>query len=139
MVARIIPVEPFDLVIFGGTGDLARRKILPGLYRRLADGQMPADARVIGAARSASSDEDYRALVRTALEEFLPVSVIDPEMISRFLDMAIGSASEVECQARIARDLGYVTGEAYERVAERLTKVRRDLVAFRNHIQKKPA
>ena len=32
MVSRVIPVEPCDLVIFGGTGDLARRKILPGLY-----------------------------------------------------------------------------------------------------------
>ena len=50
MVSRVIPVEPFDLVIFGGTGDLARRKILPGLYRRFCAGQMPADARVIGAA-----------------------------------------------------------------------------------------
>lgn len=31
MVSRVIPVEVFDLVIFGATGDLARRKILPGL------------------------------------------------------------------------------------------------------------
>jgi glucose-6-phosphate 1-dehydrogenase len=41
MVSRVIPVDPFDLVIFGGTGDLAQKKILPGLYRRFADGQMP--------------------------------------------------------------------------------------------------
>ncbi|MCP4822427.1 MAG: hypothetical protein GY883_24850, partial [Shimia sp.] len=34
MVARVIPVSPFDLVIFGATGDLARRKILPGLFLR---------------------------------------------------------------------------------------------------------
>ena len=34
MVSRVIPVETFDLVIFGGTGDLARRNIFPGLYRR---------------------------------------------------------------------------------------------------------
>ena len=34
MVSRVIPVEPFDLIIFGGTGDLARRKILPALFRR---------------------------------------------------------------------------------------------------------
>ncbi|MEQ9199674.1 MAG: hypothetical protein RLN80_06765, partial [Rhodospirillales bacterium] len=33
MVSRTIPVDPFDLVIFGATGDLARRKILPALYR----------------------------------------------------------------------------------------------------------
>ena len=41
MVSRVIPVDVFDLVIFGGTGDLARRKILPGLYRRFVAGQMP--------------------------------------------------------------------------------------------------
>lgn len=55
---------------------------------------------------------------------------------SRFLDMAIGSANEVECQARIARDLGYVTGEAYRRVTHSLSTMRRDLVAFRNHMQR---
>ena len=41
MVSRVIPVEAFDLVIFGGTGDLARRKVLPGLFRRFCAGQMP--------------------------------------------------------------------------------------------------
>ena len=40
MALRVIPVDPFDLVIFGATGDLARRKILPGLYRRFLAGQM---------------------------------------------------------------------------------------------------
>ena len=44
MVSRVIPVGVFDLVIFGGTGDLARRKILPGLYRRFCAGQMPPEA-----------------------------------------------------------------------------------------------
>ncbi|MDY6859083.1 MAG: glucose-6-phosphate dehydrogenase, partial [Pseudomonadota bacterium] len=53
MVSRVIPVDPFDLIIFGGTGDLARRKILPALYRRFWAGQMPPEARIIGAARAA--------------------------------------------------------------------------------------
>ena len=52
MVSRVIPVDDFDLVIFGGTGDLARRKILPGLYLRFVAGQIPDGARIIGAARS---------------------------------------------------------------------------------------
>ena len=38
MVSRVIPVGPFDLVIFGATGDLARRKILPGLFHRFQVG-----------------------------------------------------------------------------------------------------
>ena len=52
MVARVIPVECFDLVIFGATGDLARRKILPGLYRRWKEGQIPEGCTIVGAARS---------------------------------------------------------------------------------------
>ena len=63
MVSRVIPVNAFDLVIFGGTGDLARRKILPGLFRRFCAGQMPPEASVIGAARSDMDTEAYRAFV----------------------------------------------------------------------------
>ncbi|MEL6102429.1 MAG: glucose-6-phosphate dehydrogenase [Pseudomonadota bacterium] len=70
MVSRVIPVEPFDLVIFGGTGDLARRKILPGLFRRYCAGQMPDQARVIGAARSEMDGDGYRAFVAEAIREF---------------------------------------------------------------------
>jgi glucose-6-phosphate 1-dehydrogenase len=86
MVARIIPVDPFDLVVFGGTGDLARRKILPSLYRRLADGQMPAEARIIGAARSDLDDDGYRRIVGEALDEFVPEAERDAQTRDRFLD-----------------------------------------------------
>ncbi|MCH2163097.1 MAG: glucose-6-phosphate dehydrogenase [Marinovum sp.] len=72
MVSRVIPVEAFDLVIFGGTGDLARRKILPGLFRRFCAGQMPPEARIIGAARSDMDDAGYRDFVRAAILEFDP-------------------------------------------------------------------
>ena len=67
MVVRVIPVDDFDLVIFGATGDLARRKILPGLYRRFQAGQMPADSRIRGAARGDLSDQDFRKLVAEAI------------------------------------------------------------------------
>jgi glucose-6-phosphate 1-dehydrogenase len=84
MVSRIIPVEPFDLVVFGATGDLARRKILPALYRRAEAGQMPEGARVIGAARSAMNREAFRAFAVAALEEFLPPARRDPAAIAAF-------------------------------------------------------
>ncbi len=80
MVSRVIPVEPFDLVIFGGTGDLARRKILPALYRRFRDGQMPEGARIIGAARADFDAEGYRAEIRAAFEEFLREDERDDRM-----------------------------------------------------------
>jgi glucose-6-phosphate 1-dehydrogenase len=84
MVSRVIPVDPFDLVIFGGTGDLARRKILPGLYRRYYDGQMPEEARIIGAARSEMDAEGFRDFVRGALDEFV-TKRHDKKMVDAFL------------------------------------------------------
>jgi glucose-6-phosphate 1-dehydrogenase len=70
MVSRVIPVDAFDLVIFGGTGDLARRKILPGLFRRYCAGQMPSNSRIVGAARSKLDGDGYRAFVTEAIHEF---------------------------------------------------------------------
>lgn len=86
MVSRVIPVDTFDLVIFGGTGDLARRKIFPGLYRRFMAGQMTADSRIIGAARAKNTDEQFRALIHEALVEFVPKDRQDPAAIAAFLD-----------------------------------------------------
>ncbi len=85
MVSRVIPVETFDLVIFGATGDLARRKILPGLYRRFLAGQMPHDSRIIGAARSEMTAEGFQALVRAAIDEFVVKDKRDEAMIAQFL------------------------------------------------------
>ncbi|MEM9844518.1 MAG: glucose-6-phosphate dehydrogenase [Pseudomonadota bacterium] len=86
MVSRVIPVEDFDLVIFGGTGDLARRKILPGLFRRFHSGQMPPDARIIGAARGKLGREGYQNEARAALEEFVPESARTDDSVTAFLD-----------------------------------------------------
>lgn len=85
MVSRTIPVDTFDLVIFGGTGDLARRKILPGLFRRYAAGQMPEAAQVIGAARSDMDADAFRAMTRDSIREFLPDASVSPEAIDGFL------------------------------------------------------
>jgi len=86
MVSRVIPVDSFDLVIFGGTGDLARRKILPGLFRRFRAGQMPADAQVIGAARSDMDDAAFREMVREAIVEFGGNGTPDPGDLDAFLE-----------------------------------------------------
>ncbi len=87
MVSRVIPVEPFDLVIFGGTGDLAMRKILPGLYRRYWAGQLPEEARIVGASRHDMPDEEYRATIREAIEEFAIEGGDDAEKIEGFLKL----------------------------------------------------
>ncbi len=84
-MAEMKPVDAFDLVIFGGTGDLAMRKLLPALYRRFADGQIPADSRIVGVARPHGDDESYRASVREALAQF--VKGADTSTIERFLSL----------------------------------------------------
>src|SRR5512135_1921206 len=68
MSAQTKPVDNFDLVIVGGTGDLARRKLLPALFHRYCDGQLPAGARIIGGGRDELTDDTYRAQMRDALE-----------------------------------------------------------------------
>ncbi|MEM9708861.1 MAG: glucose-6-phosphate dehydrogenase [Pseudomonadota bacterium] len=85
MVSRLIPVEDFDLVIFGGTGDLARRKILPGLYRRFRAGQMSPTSRIIGSGRRDLSAADYQARIEGALKEFLDASDWDSDSVAEFL------------------------------------------------------
>src|SRR5262245_1297033 len=61
----------FDLVLFGGTGDLAMRKLLPALYRRSCAGQIVGASRIIGAARSQLSREEYLEQVRASCETHL--------------------------------------------------------------------
>jgi len=85
MVSRVISVEPFDFVAFGGTGDLVRRKLLPGLYHRDRVGQIPPETRIVGVARGRMSDEAYRAIAREAIEDHVEADEREPEMVERFL------------------------------------------------------
>jgi len=70
-MAQLVPVDPFDLIIFGGTGDLAMRKLLPALYHRDRDGQLTADSRIIAASRGALSQEEYLTSVEASLRSNL--------------------------------------------------------------------
>ncbi len=70
-MAQLIPVDTFDLIIFGGTGDLAMRKLLPALYHRDRDGQVTADSRIIAASRGALTRDKYLAMVEKSLRNGL--------------------------------------------------------------------
>lgn len=86
MSSQIIPVPPFDYVVFGGNGDLAERKLLPALYHRDRDGQIPDEARIIGASRTAFSDDDYRGFAREALKKHVKPEDLQDVTVSRFLE-----------------------------------------------------
>ena len=68
--SAFLPVDTFDLVVFGGTGDLARRKLIPSLYHRFCDGQITSESRIIGTSRSQRSPEEYNKLVHDAYNSF---------------------------------------------------------------------
>ncbi|MGI9200528.1 MAG: glucose-6-phosphate dehydrogenase [Woeseiaceae bacterium] len=76
-MAKLVPVELFDLIIFGGTGDLAMRKLLPALYHRDRDGQVIGDSRIIAVGRSELSREAYLADVEQALRKNLAEGEFD--------------------------------------------------------------
>ena len=84
MVSRTIPVQAFDLVVIGGTGDLARRKILPALFKRFCAGQMSDDCRLIGAARRDLDAAQYRDFVRDALREFAGELALNEASVAGF-------------------------------------------------------
>jgi glucose-6-phosphate 1-dehydrogenase len=77
-------IAPFDYVVFGGAGDLATRKLLPSLFRRDRDGQIPSSSRIIGASRSPLSRADYQAFVEKNLRSFLDGEEVDGQTWSRF-------------------------------------------------------
>jgi glucose-6-phosphate 1-dehydrogenase len=85
MTSQIIPVEPFDFIAFGATGDLAERKLLPALYQRQIAGQFSEPTRVIGASRSKLSAKEYREFARKAITDHVPARDIVPEELERFL------------------------------------------------------
>ena len=85
MALSIIPVDTFDLVVFGATGDLALRKLFVALYRRDAGGQIPDDARIIGASLSKNTDKAFRQRVEDSLRKRLSKGELDEDILKKFL------------------------------------------------------
>jgi glucose-6-phosphate 1-dehydrogenase len=73
------------LLLFGATGDLARRMLLPSLYGLDSDGLLPEGLRIIGTARSALDDAAFRERARAALGEHLPEGFFQEGIANRFL------------------------------------------------------
>lgn len=84
---KIIPVEPFNLVLFGGTGDLARREILPGLYRRFHVGQVQPGSKIIAIARKHLTEQEFLNFVREAITENLDSKLIEEANLVKFLSL----------------------------------------------------
>ena len=61
---------PTSIVIFGASGDLTRRKLLPALYNLFRKGRLPQNTRIVGVSRSAYSDDEFRQRMRSGVLEF---------------------------------------------------------------------
>jgi glucose-6-phosphate 1-dehydrogenase len=106
MTSQIIPVDPFDFIIFGGTGDLAERKLLPALYQRQIAGQFSEPTRIIGASRSTLSDDEFRDFARKALTEHVKQEERKDDEIEKF----VARLSYIPIDAK--------TGEGFEKLKE---------------------
>ena len=84
---QIKPVATFDYVVFGATGDLTMRKLLPALYHRFRDKQFSADCRIIGIARSPLDDEEFRRRAAEALEQHVPKEERNKAVVAEFLGL----------------------------------------------------
>ncbi|MEO6847849.1 MAG: glucose-6-phosphate dehydrogenase [Chthoniobacterales bacterium] len=80
--SRMVP-EPCTIVIFGATGDLTHRKLVPALYNLAADGNLPPSVNVVGFARRDKTDEVFRDELKQAAEKFSR-NKINPELWASF-------------------------------------------------------
>ncbi len=98
--SRIIPVQPFDYVVFGATGDLTKRKLIPALYHRFKDGQFDEQSRIIGVSRSKLSDADFQTLARESIAAFVEPGYQDAATIERFVSVCSYVANDVTDEAK---------------------------------------
>ncbi|WP_226662016.1 glucose-6-phosphate dehydrogenase [Alteriqipengyuania lutimaris] len=102
-----------SLLLFGATGDLAKRMLLPSLYALHEDELIAADLRIVGTARSELSDEEFRALAKEALDQYLPDDRKDEAKIASFLkhlQYQPLDASTIEGFDDLAAKLGDISG-----------------------------
>ncbi len=75
-----------DFVVFGGTGDLSMRKLLPALYHCALEDRLPADTRIIGISRADLDDAGFRAEVRRSIATHVPADRQDASAVERLLE-----------------------------------------------------
>jgi glucose-6-phosphate 1-dehydrogenase len=109
-----LPVHPTTLVIFGGTGDLAQRKLLPAIYNLAHEGALPESFNLISVSRSDMSDDEYRAVAREAIETHSRRTP-DPQVLEKLLERVryVSGTFDVDSVfERLKQELGQFDEEA---------------------------
>jgi glucose-6-phosphate 1-dehydrogenase len=120
-LTRTLAPQPCTLIIFGGGGDLSKRKLLPGLYNLAVDGVLPGRFATIGFGKYAMSDDEYRTFAREGVTKFSRREIADQawSSVSRFLFYQQGSFDDAS---------------AYEALKQRIQAVDSQFGIPGNHI-----
>ncbi len=115
------PVHPTTLIIFGATGDLAQRKLLPAIYNLAHEGALPERFNLIGIARSEQPDDEYRDFAREAIEKHSrrpPDETVLNSLLERmrYVGASFDDPAAYEGLANIARELDDEAGVPFNRV-----------------------
>ena len=101
-------LEPFSIIIFGASGDLTARKLIPALYHLYKDKQMPDAFRIIGFARREKTDESWRQELRAALDQFSRTKPVDEKIWAEFsksIFYCTGDMTESAAYTRLEQQL----------------------------------
>jgi glucose-6-phosphate 1-dehydrogenase len=79
-------IDPVSVVIFGATGDLTRRKLVPALFSLAQEGRLPVDFNIVGFARRPWSHDDFRQKMHEGVKEFSRVTIQNDSDWARFAD-----------------------------------------------------
>lgn len=107
---KLIAVDAFDLVIFGGTGDLATRKLIPAMYHRHCAGQLPAQGRIIALGRNDLGRDGYLDAISGKSRALITESYFDESQWHGFIEridyckLDAGSEADFETLAELLRD-----------------------------------
>ena len=115
-----LPVHPTTLVIFGATGDLAKRKLLPALYNLAHEGALPERFHLVGVSRRDKPDEDFAAEARESIEQY---SRREPD--AKVLDELLAEVRYVPGtfdDPSVYENLGKVLDEFDEQAGQRLNR-----------------
>ncbi len=116
-----LPVHPTSLVIFGATGDLAHRKLLPALYNLAHEGGLPERFELIGVARREKTNDEFREMAKTSIERFSRRSP-DPRVLEGLLGEMIyvsGAFDDLEVYGKLDQCLGRFD----ERAGQKLNRI----------------
>src|SRR5436190_5267123 len=111
-------VEPCTIVIFGATGDLTARKLIPAFYHLFVDKQLPEPFRIIGFARREKTDAAWRDELKEGLEQFSRTKKADPEKWKAFAEHVFycqGEFSEPAAYQKLEQMLSGFANEALRR------------------------